>query len=373
VYNNKKGVRMAAFGVANMVAIGDAPRAPWMQRVGAFTGLPALVRELGADPASTLASVGLAERALERPDNVIPYAALTRLLGEAAARTRCEHFGLLAGRMWSLADLGVVGDLTRYSRTVSEALDTLAVHQHLNSGGGLAFTMVRSGAVDLGYAIFHPGVGRADQMYDAVLAASFNFMRELCGPGWLPSAVLLSHARPADTEPYRRLFKVQPTFNYEFSALRFSARWLRRPVDSFDAQRREIAFERIQQASDDLLVEQVFRTLRMLLLYGKSSGDEVASMLSMHRRTLNRRLKAHGTTFQHVLDQVRFDVARQLLADSDIALDDVAATLGYASVSPFMRTFRRWAGTTPARWRRAAASGHFPNAASVRDARPYAA
>ena len=35
--------------------------------------------------------------------------------------------------------------------------------------------------------------------------------------------------------------------------------------------------------------------------------------------------------------------------------DDVAATLGYADVSPFMRTFRRWAGTTPGQWRRAAA------------------
>ena len=34
---------------------------------------------------------------------------------------------------------------------------------------------------------------------------------------------------------------------------------------------------------------------------------------------------------------------------------DVAATLGYAGVSPFMRTFRRWAGTTPGQWRRAAA------------------
>jgi len=47
---------------------------------------------------------------------------------------------------------------------------------------------------------------------------------------------------------------------------------------------------------------------------------------------------------------VRFHVARELLV-SDIALDDIAATLGYAAVNEFTRTFRRWSGTTPGRWR----------------------
>jgi AraC-like DNA-binding protein len=109
-------------------------------------------------------------------------------------------------------------------------------------------------------------------------------------------------------------------------------------------------------------VQNVFRAMRVLLLHGNSSGDDLAGMLSMHRRTLNRRLEAHGTTFREILDTVRFDVARQLLTDSHISLDDVADTLGYASVSPFMRSFQRWAGTTPARWRRAAThGGHGPS------------
>jgi AraC-like DNA-binding protein len=51
---------------------------------------------------------------------------------------------------------------------------------------------------------------------------------------------------------------------------------------------------------------------------------------------------------------VRYSVACELLSVPEISLDDVAATLGYAGVSPFMRTFHRWAGTTPGRWRREA-------------------
>jgi AraC-like DNA-binding protein len=73
----------------------------------------------------------------------------------------------------------------------------------------------------------------------------------------------------------------------------------------------------------------------------------------MHRRTLNRRLMRLGTTFQDALDDVRLDVSTQLLADHHISVDDIAAALGYASVSPFMRSFRRWTGTTPGQWRRA--------------------
>ncbi len=91
----------------------------------------------------------------------------------------------------------------------------------------------------------------------------------------------------------------------------------------------------------------------MLLLAGKSSGDDLAQMLSLHRRTLSRRLRAQGTTFQKVLDEVRFEVACQLLEHTGAPIDQIATALCYADVSAFMHAFRRWSGTTPALWRKA--------------------
>lgn len=336
-------------------AVPGQPLAPsltdWPQRVGAFSGLPALIRHLGADPAATLAAAGLKADALDEPDGTIPYGAMGRLLSEAAAGTRCAHLGLLAGRMWHLSDLGLVGELTRHSSTVGEALRTLTVYQHLNSTGGMAFLLKHADTVELGYAIYYPGIVGADQVYDAVLAAGVNHLRQLCGPRWSPAEVLLAHKKPLDTEPHRRLFNVQPHFNAERSVLRFPATWLDRKVEGADPARQRAALERARHADRGVLADRVARALRILLLHGKHSGDDVAAMLAMHRRTLNRRLRAEGTTFQHVLDTVRFSVARQLLSDSQVALDDVAATLGYAGVNPFMRTFRRWTGTSPGRWR----------------------
>jgi AraC-like DNA-binding protein len=324
----------------------------WTQRVGAFTALPTLVAELGASADATLGAAGLATRDISHPDQVIPYTSLARVLHEAARRARCPHFGLLAGRLWHLHDLGVVGTLMRHAPTVRDALHALTVHQHLNTGGGLAYLIERGDAVDFGYAIYHPEIEDSTQLNDSVMVTAFNAMRELCGPRWLPVEVLLPHARPDDVAPFKQTFKAPVRFDAELCAIRFSRHWMDQRVDGADATIRERAQAQVNDMGGELLLAQVFRALRTLLLYGRDSGDEVAQMLSMHRRTLNRRLKAEGTTFRDVLDQVRFDVARHLLAETTVSLDDVAATLGYAGVSPFMRTFRRWAGTTPARWRR---------------------
>lgn len=325
------------------------------QRIGGFVALPALLRHLDADPEPTLAAAGLDLDAFSQPENRISYAAWGRTFARCAEATRHAQFGLVAGRMWHLADLGpIVGDVARHSATVGEAIETLTVYQHLNSGGGLAFVLKRAAIVDFGYAIIQPGIEGADQIYDAVLAAGYNYMRELAGTAWLPTEVFLPHSKPRDALLYRNYFKVMPHFDSEFCALRFPAYWLDRAVPNADSARRRAALVRAHAADKPDLQSQVRRALRRLLLAGKSSGDDLAQMLSMHRRTLNRRLRDQGTTFQQVLDEVRFEVARQLLSYSRVALDDIAASLGFAGVSPFMRTFRRWTGMTPGRWRREA-------------------
>ena len=324
----------------------------WTQRVGGLVYLPALLRELGADPVAVLADAGLAPDAIDHAEDTIPYAGFGRLLELGAARGACPHLGVLAGRLWAVDDLGAVGALMRHSATVGDALRTLAVHQQVNSGGGLAYLIERPGAAELGYAIYMPRAAGAAQIFDAVLAGGMQFLRELCGPSFMPSEVLVPHGRPADVSPYRVHFHVVPHFDAEVAALRFSPSWLARPLASADQRQFQAAMRRIERLRRDDLVPRVMRALRLLMLGGHVSGEDTARALSMHRRTLNRRLKAQGTTFQTLLDRVRLEAARQLLEGTRLPLDDIAASLGYASVSPFMRSFRRWTGMTPGQWRR---------------------
>ena len=68
------------------------------------------------------------------------------------------------------------------------------------------------------------------------------------------------------------------------------------------------------------LLPDVYRAVRRLLIDHRHGGDEIAEALSMHRRTLNRRLQAQGTSFQRVLDDVRFQVARELPRPTSLSM-----------------------------------------------------
>jgi AraC-like DNA-binding protein len=325
----------------------------WSQRVGGYCGLPALARQLGVDPVALLAANGLAPEAFDHPDGRVPYAALAATLDELTRRSGCEHAGLLAGRMWNVADFGVVGALASHAPTVGDALRALTQHSHLVAGGGLMVLVQRGDLAELGYAIYHPDVRKCRAMLQSALAIVASALRELCGPEFAPVEALFPLTRPRDTTPYRLAFMARTSFDADRCAIRFPRAWLQAPLAGRGAVR-GMPQELPMRFDDGDIVDWTVRALRTLLAQGSHGGDDVAAFMSIHRRTLNRRLNAAGTTFREVLDRTRFDLARQLLGESDISLDDVAATLGYAGVSPFMRTFRRWSGTTPARWRRGA-------------------
>jgi AraC-like DNA-binding protein len=344
----------------------DTDEEVWRQRVGALTVVPALLRQLGADPAAVLAAAGLDPAALDFVENTIAYAAFGRLVEEGARQSGCAHFGLLLGQAWHLSSMGLVGQLVRHAPTVGAGLRLAAVHHHLNSHGGVLFLHERGAMAEIGYAIYQRGVHGTGQILDGVLAAEVNYLRELCGAGWVPTEVLVAHAAPADPGPYRRLFRCPVRFDCEVSALRFPAHWLARPIPGADAKTLRELEQQAGGLTEPELIEKLQRSLRVLLLSGVSSGDAVADMLTMHRRTLNRRLEALGTTFRQVLDDVRFEAACQLLGDTHLTLDDIAGALGYSGVSPFTRAFRRRSGIAPGHWRRdaQAAGGDRPDPAN---------
>ena len=79
---------------------------------------------------------------------------------------------------------------------------------------------------------------------------------------------------------------------------------------------------------------------------------QAAQALGVSERTLARRLQLYGQTFNGLLDEVRREMALQVMTDTDLALADIALSLGFADSSTFLRAFKRWTGMTPARWRK---------------------
>ena len=92
------------------------------------------------------------------------------------------------------------------------------------------------------------------------------------------------------------------------------------------------------------------RILRTALLTDRTNSADIASLFSMTSRTMNRRLNAYGLSFRVLVEQGRYEIARQALLDTDNNVSHVAALLGY-DASSFVRAFQRWSGTSPSQWR----------------------
>lgn len=82
--------------------------------------------------------------------------------------------------------------------------------------------------------------------------------------------------------------------------------------------------------------------VRAGLIVGQYSADQTAALFAIQRRTLSRRLREEGTTFEALLAEIRYETARQLLIDTRMPRHDIAAAIGYAEVSVFTRAFKRW-------------------------------
>ncbi len=83
----------------------------------------------------------------------------------------------------------------------------------------------------------------------------------------------------------------------------------------------------------------------------RPSVEKVAEAMRMSPRTLQRRLSEQQTSYQKLLDDVRDNMARRLLLDTDLDAGEIAFLLGFDELNSFTRAFHGWQGATPARWR----------------------
>jgi len=312
------------------------------------------LRAFGLDPDPIIKAAGLDPRLFEDGANLVPHRALGRLCGLSVAHTQCRHFGLLVGRRATILSLGLVGRLMLHSETLGDALRGLVAHLSVQDRVIVPSLDVAGDTAVFSHAVYQPGMESADQIADGAIACALNAIRALLGADWAPSEVLLPRGQPADREPYRRHFRAPVRFDQEIAALVFPSRCLERRINGADPLLRAMLEERIKQlkgAQGSEFPDDIRRLLRVRLTSDRCSADAISDLLTMHRRTLSRRLKDSGTGYRHISNEIRFEIARQLLGDTEVPLGQIAAALDYSEASAFTRAFRRWSGETPTAWR----------------------
>jgi AraC-like DNA-binding protein len=323
-------------------------------RVAPLRHIPEVLSSFGLPIEPLLDEVGLPRNVFTQLEGTVDVETAAQLLALCAEHTKCAHFGLLVGQKAMPESLGLIGLSMLHSADVGTALRGLILTLHLHGRAVVPTLVVRDDVALFGVSLYSDyGVG-VPHVADLAIAMGCNLMRAMCGPKWMPNEVLFSHRAPDDRRPYSRFFKAPLRFGADHTALVFPSSWLGHRVPGANRDRRRA----LQQAITVLLSQQDFnlltkvrRALFALIVQNDVSVEGVAAMLGMHRRTLNRRLAEHGTTIAKMLNQVRFQLARQLLSETELPFVEIAMTLNYTDASTFTRAFRSWSGVTPSAWR----------------------
>jgi AraC-like DNA-binding protein len=327
---------------------------PDLIRSAVLKGLPELVTRLGGNPMRLLADHGFGIPELEDPDRLISFSKFAQLLNAAACDTQSQQFGLTLSRCQGVATLGMLGMAMQQSPDLGAAMETFRRYFYLHAqAASIEISVV--GDVFVGkYLIDLPSVDNLTQLVDLSLGHGMNIFRFLCGPELVPRGVYFIHDKPADTRPYKELFKVPIHFNADFNGLTYDASILKIPIRQHDDELHRVLsrhLHELERRHPNDIVSQVDHMIRQVLPTGSCSITLIADCLNMGKRTLQNHLHAQGATFQQILDVVRSDIASNYLQESNVSMTYLADILGYSELSAFSRAFKRWFGVAPRNWK----------------------
>jgi AraC-like DNA-binding protein len=297
--------------------------------------------------------LGLEAATLERPDARITLSRFITLIERARSLAREPALGIQLGLRMRLPTHGFLGFAAMTAASLREALE-LAVRYAPTRTNALRLELrVQDGEANL-YVDELADLGSArDAILQMLTVGLWQLGMTLTGQNLTGSAEF-PYARPEYVERFERL-ALPVRFGAPRTRLVFAAALLDLPIGMANPAALHLAREQCERALDALDVGDLKARVREALPRGRGAGfhnlDEVAAKLGVSARTLKRKLRAEGTAFSDILDQLAIEQARQLLR-SALSVEQVAERMGYSDVSNFGRAFRRWTGTSPAAYRR---------------------
>jgi len=286
---------------------------------------------------------------------VTPLPTPGALAGELADTLREPHLGLALAEAVPKGAYGVAEFLIRAVPTLREAFENLARYNGLIAPSQTFHFVEEHGEARLEtWCTAQPAaLGRHLNEYTvAILVRTLWSLADA-----KVTRVWFTTPRPDGTARLAEFFRTGAlAFDQPSSGFAVDAGELSLPVKSGDPALFGFLEEHARAAlasrpKTDDLVDKLRHAIRDALKAGEPNIERLATRLALSGRTLQRRLADLGTSFQEVLDQVRFDLARAYLRDARLDLSQVAYLLGYSELRAFDRAFRRWANQSPGEWR----------------------
>jgi AraC-like DNA-binding protein len=302
-------------------------------------------------------ATNLDPKGLDDPDRRIPFAKVVALYEQGARLTNDDAFGLHVGETVDPKAFDVLGYSVINSSTLGEAFDR-AVRYNFIWTNGSCFSIDKSAPrTRIVYGYLDDSITERRHDAEMTFAALASLSRNVTNSDVSPALITFQHDRPGNTTEHRRIFKCQVQFSAPANQYFVDSSVLNLPIIKADPGLCAVLDRHAESLiakypRNDSLVEQVRSMIKDELSGGNASLERIADQLSMSGRTLQRKLREHGTSHQELLDQMRRELAMRYLQERELAICEVAYLLGFSESSALHRAFKRWTGKTPNEFRR---------------------
>lgn len=333
-----------------------------------------MLRRFGLDPGMLLRDLGLPASAESDASLLLPLETFRTLLHEVDRRLDDP---LLAVRLTShlspaesvtfvgKSATGLVEYLVQTAPTVGESLQAAARFAQLASDViSIDVEIAANGRMVFRQSIIDEPTCLGAQANEAFLAATLSMFRQMTAssPGSSPFAVTrawIAHRRERGTAELASALGLSVDAiddDAGSNGFEIEANVAQLPLNTREPRLHAILRDHAElllagRATPSKYLGHVRDIIRERLRHELPTLEEVARALRTSARTLQRRLGEEGSSFQELVESVRSESARELLADHRRSVGQVAFELHYADVSGFVRAFRRWTGATPGEYR----------------------
>ena len=324
---------------------------------------PELVRERGGEPERLLRRAQIDLGVVSKRGSVFQYRAMVNLFDIAATELQCPDFGLqLAALQGGTRVMGPIGVVMKNSKTLGHALGYCAKQiQAYSLATRVRFVPDRAHhKLFVGLEILLDRLANESQAIEhALLLANLNVI-DITGGAARVRQVCFRHAPVSALNVYAGAFGCEVLFGAAADGIVFEEQDLLCPVIAPDEWLYEMATSFIANhysPGTPPLHARVRALINRLLGSEGCTNERVAAELCMHPRTLQRRLKCEGKSFEGIKDEVRREVAVRYLQCPDVPLAQVAGKLGYAAQSVLSRSCYRWFAASPRELRERSMAG----------------
>ncbi|HEY6642449.1 AraC family transcriptional regulator [Povalibacter sp.] len=308
----------------------------------------------GVDSVSLMRRAGIEPQDLDDPEMRLPVIDVERFWSLAVAAADDPLLGLRTASYVSSTSSHALGFSVSASSTLKEAFERIARYSVVVSDAA-EYELVRRGGEYQFRIHFRSGWKQVPELVDMIVALYVRICRAHLGRDFSPRRIELRRSVPSDEAGFDRILRSPVRYACAQDLIAFDRAAMERPTDSANpvlAHHNDVIVQRmLLRLGQANIRSRVRAALADRLELGEPAQQDVAGLLNMCSRTLQRRLSDCGTSYKELLDDTRRELAMSYLGAQGYSVSCVTHLVGFASSSSFTRAFRRWTGRSPTDWR----------------------